>query len=792
MRISEHWLREWVAFDDDVAALAHRLTMAGLEVDSIEPAAPAFTNVVVGEVVACEPHPNADRLRVCQVDDGSDTLKSVVCGAPNAAVGLKAPFAQIGAVLPGDFKIKAAKLRGVASEGMLCSGRELGVSDEAAGLWALPQDAPVGQSLRDWLGLDDSIIEVELTPNRSDCLGMVGIAREVAALTQGSVAPKPITDVAATMTDHLAISLEAPEDCPRYCGRIIKGVNTQAPTPIWMQERLRRAGVRPLSLAVDITNYVMLELGQPMHAFDLNRINRGIRVRRANPGETLALLNGDTVTLSSDTLVIADQAQALALAGVMGGEGSAVDEETVDLFLESAFFAPRALAGRARQYNLHTDASHRFERGVEPALCRIAIERATQLLIELGGGKAGPVVDEQAPEAMPKPAQVMLRPQRVNKLLGSEINDEQIKQILTRLGLEVDTTEQPWKVNVPGWRFDIGREVDLIEEVARVYGYDQLPVRRASAPASIPTRSERQVSLERQRLMLVDRGYHEVITYSFVSEALQQQLDPGQTPLALANPLSSDLSVMRSSLWPGLVRATVHNQNRQMRSVKLFETGLRFRGQLDSLEQQPVIAGLVAGAAVEDTWADKTRVLDFFDIKGDVEALLSLGQAASDVVFVANEHPALHPGQSAAIQRDGTTIGWVGALHPGLLRRLDLVGPVFVFEIEQTGFSDRPLPCFSALSRYPAIRRDLAIVVDEAVNAQAVLDAVRRSAGSTLQSAVIFDVYRGDRLGMHKKSLALGLILQDDSGTLTDDQVEAIQQRVVGELANDLDAELRE
>ncbi|MBS3785857.1 MAG: phenylalanine--tRNA ligase subunit beta, partial [Gammaproteobacteria bacterium] len=757
MKISEHWLREWVAFDDDANALAHRLTMAGLEVDSITPAAPEFSDVVVAEVVACEPHPNADRLRVCQVNDGSDTLKSVVCGAPNAAVGLKAPFAQIGAVLPGDFKIKAAKLRGVASEGMLCSGRELGVNDEAAGLWALPEDAPVGRSLRDWLGLDDTIIEVELTPNRSDCLGMAGIAREVAALTQGSLSPAPVKEVPPTITDQLNIDLEAHEDCPRYCGRIIKGVNTRAATPIWMQERLRRAGLRPLSLAVDVTNYVMLELGQPLHAFDLHKIDQSIRVRRAKDGEQLKLLNGDTVTLSSNTLLIADQSRPLALAGVMGGSDSAVGDETVDLFLESAFFAPRAIAGRARQYNLHTDASHRYERGVEPALCRVAIERATQLLIDLGGGQPGPVVDEQAAAALPAPVHVTFRPQRVNELLGSQIDDGQIEQILTRLGLEVDSSQAVWQVKIPGWRFDISREVDLIEEVARVYGYDQLPIRHASAPASIPAHSERQVTRERQRLLLVDRGYHEVISYSFVAESLQQQLDPDQVPLALANPLSSDLTVMRSSLWPGLVTAAVHNQNRQMRSLKIFETGLRFRGQLETLQQQPTIAGLAAGAAVEDDWSAAARPLDFFDVKGDVEALLTVAQPSSSIQFEAQQHPALHPGQSAAIRWNEQTIGWVGALHPGVLRNLDLIGPVFVFEVEQSVFGHRPLPSFSALSRYPAIRRDLAVVVDESITAQVVMDSIRHSAGPALQSVMTFDVYRGDRLGAGKKSLALGL-----------------------------------
>lgn len=792
MRISEHWLREWVTFDEDAATLAERLTMAGLEVDSIESAAPMFTHVVVAEVVGCEPHPDADRLRVCQVDDGSGDINTVVCGAPNAAVGLKAPFARIGAVLPGDFKIKAAKLRGVASQGMLCSGRELGINDEAAGLWSLPEDAPVGQSLRDWLALDDTVIEVELTPNRSDCLGILGVAREVAALTHGQLLQPPMSEVAATIADAPTIVLEADEDCPRYCGRIIKGINASAATPIWMQERLRRAGVRPLSIAVDITNYVMLELGQPMHAFDWNLMGREIRVRRAVANESLVLLNGEKVTLDADTLVIADHAQPLALAGVMGGESSAVSDQTVDVVLESAFFAPRALAGRARQYNLHTDASHRFERGVDPALCREAIERATRLMLDLAGGQAGPVVEAVAPSRLPVAVQVSLRPKRVNDLLGSSIDEADIASILTRVGLTVDQQQNPWQVQVPSWRFDISREVDLIEEVARVYGYDQLPIRRTAAPANIPAHSERAVRLDRQRSLLVDRGYHEIISYSFVPEGLQKQLDPDQTPLALANPLSSDLSVMRSSLWPGLVRAAEHNQNRQMRHFKLFETGLRFRGQIESLEQSPAIAGLVAGSAVVDDWSTPARPLDFFDIKSDVEALLSLALPASEVEFVASAHPALHPGQSAEVRWAGRSVGWVGAIHPGLLRSLDLIGPVFVFEMDQAVFSERALPSFSALSRYPAIRRDLALVMDESVSAQAVLNCVRKSAGPALQSVVIFDVYRGDRLGEGRKSLALGLILQDDSCTLTDDQVEAIQQRVVEELANDLDAELRE
>ena len=792
MRISQDWLRDWVSLSTDTETLAKQLTMAGLEVDAVEPAAPAFSEVVVGEITHCEQHPDAERLRVCQVDDGSGEPKTVVCGAPNAETGLKAPFARVGARLPGDIKIKAAKLRGVKSFGMLCAARELGLSEESAGLMPLPADAPVGRDLRDWLGLDDPVIEVELTPNRADCLSMLGVAREVGVLTGQTVAAPAVEPVAAQIEQTQEIQLSEPAACPRYCGRVIRGVDTRAPTPMWMRERLRRAGVRPLGIAVDITNYLMLELGQPMHAFDLAKLNGRIDVRFARDGESLALLNGETVELSGNTLVIADDNGPVAMAGVMGGDATAVGEDTQDVFLEAAFFAPSAIAGRARQYGLHTDSSHRFERGVDPEQSLVAIERATALLIELAGGQPGPVNAVTEAGCMPKRDPVVVRPGRVNALLGTEIPEARMQKTLSELGMQVEPSEHGWQVTPPSWRFDITREVDLIEEIARIHGYDQLPVRRTAAPAAISARPESRVLLARLRSLLVDRGYQEAISYSFVSEELQKLLDPEQKPLALANPISSDLGVMRTSLWPGLVRALQHNRNRQMGRVRLFETGLRFRGELSDLAQTPVIAGIAAGPVVEQHWDEADRAVDFFDIKGDLEALLALAGQQDACRFVAAPHPALHPGQSAELFLGSDSVGWLGALHPAVTAALDLDGPVYVFEILQSVFEEKPVPAFAAISRYPAIRRDLAVVVDESVTAQALEDCIRASGGEHLKTVNLFDVYRGKGVSEGCKSLAIGLILQDYSRTLTDEEVDATVQRIVAALGEQLGAGLRE
>lgn len=791
MKISIEWLRQWVQVSEPVEQLAERLTMAGLEVEGISPAAAEFSGVVVAEIIACEQHPNADRLRVCQVATGDETLQ-IVCGAPNARAGLKAPLAKIGAVLPGDFKIKRSKLRGVESHGMLCSAKELGLSEDASGLMELPADAPVGQDLRAWLGLDDQIVEIDLTPNRSDCLSVRGVAREVGALLDRPVQDVAVPEVPAAIRDELPIRLEAPAGCPRYLGRIIRGVNVGAASPAWLVERLRRAGIRSLGPVVDVTNYVMLELGQPMHAFDLARIEGGIVVRMARPGETLELLNGQTVELNQETLVIADEVRPLALAGIMGGEESAVVAQTVDIFLESAFFCPTVVAGRARQYGLHTDASHRFERGVDPELPRLAMERATQLILDIVGGQPGPITEAVEPASLPQPAEILLRAKRIPQLLGIDLPAAEVEAILRRLGMQVEAVAEGWRVRPPSFRFDIAIEVDLIEELVRIWGYDRVPVRRPVQPTRMQPEPENLVARCRLRNLLVDRGYQEAITYSFVEPRLQALLDPDHKPLALANPISSDMSVMRTSLWPGLVAATLYNQNRQQSRVRLFEVGLRFRGELENLAQESVVGGIATGSRLPEQWGSDEVEVDFYDVKADVEALLALTGEASRFRFAPARHPALHPGQTARIWRDDRPVGWLGALHPQLTRTLGLKGRCFVFELLLDAVTTARTPQFTPLSRYPSIRRDLAVVVADDVSAAAVLQEVRAEVGALLRDAFVFDLYRGKGIPEGHKSLAIGLILQESSRTLTDEDVDEVIGRTVSRLGRELGAVLRE
>jgi phenylalanyl-tRNA synthetase beta chain len=594
--------------------------------------------------------------------------------------------------------------------------------------------------------------------------------------------------------DAFPVELKSPADCPRYLGRVVRGIDPTAESPVWMRERLRRAGVRPLSVAVDITNYVMLELGQPMHAFDLARLDGGIRVRRARPGESVELLNGDTVELDGETLVIADHREPVAMAGIMGGEQSAVTEETRDVMLEAAFFSPLCIAGRARSYGLHTDSSHRFERGVDPELPRVAMERATRLLVDIAGGRPGPITEAVDERELPSAASVALRPARVTRLLGVELPVDEVRGILRRLGMTVDggADDPSWRITVPAYRFDISREVDLIEEIARVWGYDEIPTKRTPAPLAMGERPEERLPVRRLRSALVDRGYQEAISYSFVAPELQRLLDPDHKPLPLANPISADLSVMRTSLWPGLIKALLHNLNRQHDRVRLFEVGLRFRGELGSLDQRPVIAGAACGTANPEQWGEPSRRMDFFDAKGDVEALLELSGASREFRFVVETHPALHPGQSARIYRGDQAVGWLGAVHPAAQRELELSGPTFVFELDLEAVQTAVVPAFEELSRFPSIRRDLAIIVDESTTADAVKKAIRDSAGELLREVVLFDVYRGKGIPDGRKSLAMGLILQDSSRTLTDEDVEESVARVVGRLQQDLDAGLRE
>lgn len=792
MKFSEQWLRGWVNPQVSRDELVARLSMAGLEVDSVTPAAGQFSGIVVGEILATEQHPDADKLRVCQVSNGQETFQ-VVCGAPNARPGIKIPFAMIGAELPGDFKIKKAKLRGVESFGMLCSAAELQISEENDGLLELAADAPVGEDIRQYLSLDDASIEIGLTPNRGDCLSIAGLARDVSALYDTPVTRPVVPAVPAAHDEVRPVEVSAPAACPRYLGRVIRNVDLSKPTPLWMVERLRRSDVRSIDAAVDITNYVMLELGQPMHAFDLAEINGGIRVRMAEEGEKLVLLDGQEVALRADTLVIADHTRALAIAGVMGGEHSGVNtEKTRDLFLESAFFEPISVAGKARSYGLHTDASHRYERGVDSQLAREAIERATQLLLDIVGGEAGPVVEAVSEQHLPQVAPVTLRAERITQMLGMEMDPAQVEQLLN--ALELTTTksgEGQWTVNVPSHRFDISLEVDLIEELARLYGYNNLPVRYPQARLAPQGKPETRGDLPTLRRLLVARGYQEAITYSFIDPKLFELFSPGVEPLLLANPISSDMAAMRASLWPGLVKALQHNLNRQQDRVRLFESGLRFVGQLGDLKQQPMIAGVVTGSRLPEGWANGRDGVDFFDVKADVEALLGYSGALSDFTFSAGKHPALHPGQTAAIERDGKLVGYLGAIHPEQAKALDLDRPVFLFELVLGDVVEGRLPKFSELSKFPETRRDLALIAGRDVASSSVLEVIRDNAGEWLTDLRLFDVYQGKGIDPDRKSLAVGLTWQHPSRTLNDDEVNAALQNILTSLEQRLNTTLR-
>jgi phenylalanyl-tRNA synthetase beta chain len=791
MKFSEQWLRTWVNPDVSRDELVARLSMTGLEVDSVTPPAGEFSGVVVGEILSAEQHPDADKLRVCRVSNGSEEFQ-VVCGAPNARAGIKIPFAMVGAVLGEDFKIKKAKLRGVESFGMLCSAAELQISEDHDGLYELPLDAPVGQSVREYLGLDDAIIEVDLTPNRGDCLSIAGLAREVGANYGAEVCRVKVEPIAAVHDEVRPVELVAAQACPRYVGRVIRNVDLSRPTPLWMVERLRRSDIRSIDAVVDITNYVMLELGQPMHAFDLAEIKGGIRVRMAEEGEKLVLLDGQEISLRADTLVIADHERPLAMAGIMGGEHSGVSENTRDLFLESAFFDTIAIAGKARGYSLHTDSSHRFERGVDWQLQREAIERATALILEIVGGEPGPVIEAVEQGALPSLKQITLRNDRITQMLGMQMGEADVVGYLSGLGLGVTAIGNgQWQIDVPSHRFDISIEVDLIEELARLYGYNRLPVSAPTAALSLAGKPEARGELTVLRRLLVARGYHEAITYSFIEPGLSKQFEPEIEPLALANPISSDMAVMRPSLWPGLCKAVQYNQNRQQGRVRLFESGQRFIPCADGLRQEVMLSGIVTGSRQPEGWANGAEKVDFFDVKADVEAILAQSAAGVSFRFAPVAHPALHPGQSAGILNGEEQVGLIGALHPQLVEDLDLNGPVFVFELALAKICQGELPRFSELSRFPEVRRDIALVVDREVLAQDLLGAIRQAAGEHLKNLRLFDVYEGKGIDPHRKSMAIGLTLQDSSRTLTDDEVNAVMDRVLQSLEQGFNATLR-
>lgn len=790
MKISEQWLREWVNPAIDTQTLADQITMAGLEVDSILPVAGHFNKVVVAQVKSIEKHPDADKLNVCQVDAGGELLQ-IVCGASNVREGLYVACATIGAVLPGDFKIKKSKLRGVESFGMLCSEKELGMAESADGLMELPDDAPIGTDIREYLQLDDQVIEVDLTPNRSDCLSLAGVAREVATLNQCDLTPVDIVTVKAEIDDRFPIKVEASEACPRYLGRVIRNANTQAATPLWMVEKLRRSGIRSLGPAVDVTNYVMLELGQPMHAFDLDRLQGSIQVRMAKAGETITLLDGKEIKTTENTLLIADEEKPLALAGIMGGEGSGVADSTLHLLLECAFFKPLAIAGKAREFGLHTDSSHRFERGVDPDLQIKAMHRATELLLDICGGQPGPVIEVASEANLPLPAPINLRSSRISRMLGIVFSAKEVEDILTRLGMQLETSEEGWVVTAPSFRVDITIEADLIEELIRIHGYNNIPRTSPRYQPVMKPQTESRLDLQQVKRSLVDRGYFEAITYSFVDPAWQLAIDADIKPVALANPLSAELSVMRTSLWPGLLKALQHNINRQQTRVRLFETGLSFIPAKQCLVQQPKIAGVICGALNPEQWGEDSRKVDFFDLKADVEAILSLGGLA-DVRFEKAEHSALHPGQSARILKNGQAIGWIGALHPQTRKTLDIDPPCYVFELEQQSVLDANVPVFTSLSKFPEVRRDIAVIIKQEIPVESLFQTIKAAASEVLQEILLFDVYTGKGIDIGLKSVALGLILQGFSRTLMDEDVESEITKIVTALGKDFGATLRE
>jgi phenylalanyl-tRNA synthetase beta chain len=789
MKFSEAWLREWVNPALDSHQLAEQLTMAGLEVDSVEPVAAEFAGVVVAEVLSVEPHPDADKLRVCQVAAGSGDALQIVCGAPNVRAGMKAPLATVGGNI-GDMKLKKAKLRGVPSHGMLCSARELGLSDEHQGLMELPASAPVGTDLREYLGLDDVVIDIDLTPNRGDCLGLEGMAREVGTLTKTDVTPPPVKSVSAAINDVFPVTVKAPEACPRYLGRVIRDIDPTAATPLWMQEKLRRGGIRSLGPVVDVTNYVLLELGQPMHAFDLEQLSGEIVVRYAEAGERLTLLDERNIELDSETLLICDKDRPLALAGIMGGIDSGISPATRNLFLEVACFAPAAIAGKARTYGLTTDSSHRFERGVDPGLQWRAMERATALLLEIVGGEPGPVVETLSETHLQTRPEILLRRARIQRLLGFVPPDEQVAEMLARLGARVEADEAGWRVTPPSYRYDLTIEADLIEEVGRVFGYDNLPTANNRGDLTMRPLPESETPLGRLRSLLVDRGYQEAITYSFVDAGLLDTLEPGLQPVALQNPISSELAVMRTSLWAGLLAAAKHNLSRQQARVRLFESGLKYIQQDNVLKQENYLSGVVVGSLYPEQWGSDTRAVDFFDVKADVEAMLACAGVSG--VFQAATHSALHPGQCAQILVGETPVGWLGRIHPGVAQTLEIPAQTCLFELDLQILHQGRVPSFENLSRFPSIRRDLAIVVSDKTAAGDLCDAIRACAGGVLTGLTVFDVYQGKGIESGRKSIAFGLILQDSSRTLTDADVDGVMSGITRQLEKQFGATLRE
>ena len=783
MKLSENWLRSFADPPLDTRGLADALTFAGIEVEAIEPAAPRFERVVVGEIISVEKHPAAERLTVCHVNVGADPL-TIVCGAPDVRAGMKAPTALTGAILPGG-EIEAALVRGVQSQGMLCSEKELGLSSEATGIMVLEADAPIGAGIRELLDLDDWILTTKPTPNRGDCLSLLGMAREVSAITGATLKAPQGFAVQPTIRDTISVRLEAPHACPRYCGRLVRAIAANAPTPRWLKARLERSGLRSISAVVDITNYVMLELGQPLHAFDAAKLAGGIHVRFARQGERLELLNGETPALGEGYLVIADDRNAVALAGIMGGAATAVEGTTRDIFLESAFFAPATIAGKSRVLGFGSDSSFRFERGVDFENTRRALDRATGLVLEICGGQAGPVTEALA--ALPKRPRVDVRLERAERVLGIELGERHASDILRRLGFAFEVRNGVFSVEPPSYRFDIAIEEDLIEELARIHGYELIPAAAPVAGATFLPASESTRSSVELRHRLANRDYHEVITYSFVDSRWEEDLCGNTAPIALANPIASQMNAMRSSLLPGLLSCVAFNVRHRQSRVRVFEMGRCFQGEAQGYGQPIRVGAAAYGDVVADQWGAPARGVDFYDVKGDLEALF----APSELRFEAAPHPGLHPGKSAHVMQGSRKAGWIGALHPRWQEKYDLpTAPVF-FEIEYAAFAQVVVPTYREIPKFPLVRRDLAALFDESVSYEAVIAALRAQAPPIVTDVRLFDVYRGKDLDKGKKSLAFRVLLQDTRKTLTDAEVESAVSKLRDILRQRFDAKLR-
>ncbi len=792
MKFAESWLREWVNPALDARAIGEQLTMAGHELDGLSFEGEGLDGVIVAEVLKAVPHPDADRLQVCTVSTGSGDPVQIVCGAPNARAGLKSPLASPGTKLPNGVKLRKAKIRGVESMGMLCSAVELGLGEESDGIIELPADAVVGDPLTSVLGLPDAIFDVDLTPNRGDCFSVLGIARDVSAQTSTPMNEPARHPVKTSCKASHPVEQVIPEACPRFACRVIRGIDPQARSPLWMVERLRRSGIRSIHPVVDITNYVMMELGQPLHAYDLAKLNGPIRPRYAKSGERVTLLDERDLALNADTVVITDDTGPIGLAGIMGGLSTAVSDETVDVFFEAAFWPQDVMAGRARNYGMHTDASMRFERGVDPELPPRAIERASELLVAIAGGQAGPAEDHVFEDLLPERKPVTLRQARLQKLLGIELDRDRVSEILRALHLQVDVHADGWTVTPPGFRFDIVIEEDLIEEVARVYGYNNIAESTAVTSTPLQPFSESRIDSDRIANVLLGRDYQEVITWSFVDAESDQLVTNNTSELALENPISSEMSVMRGSLWTGLIQAAARNLARQQDRVRLFEIGKSYHGTLLDTREVLQVAAIALGPVLPEQWSLKAQAVDFYDLKGDVEALLQMTGCAGEFAFVSTSHPALQPGQAAALMRDNQQIGVLGKLHPAIAKKMDLRKDAFLLELNIEPAFTAALPAAESVSRFPAIRRDLAIVVAEAVTAAEIREAVAAAAPALVREVRIFDVYRGQGIEAGLKSVALGLILQETSRTLTDADADSVTATAVTKLQQEFGAELRD